>query len=434
MSTRDKDPFGYQRYVRDNDYRSGTEILLPTRLTEGLYEADRLRQLAEKEAKGAELANEDAPDLWSKATDGEASRARLHAQAAVRIKTKAEQAMQAEQQVWKDIDAKDARRSKRLHHQVFQSEQALALCKTIGATGEEEKLRLQKIYDELVDRGTTTRPMAMPKSFQPLESLAQKQPHMKQVVQFVVDQITLAQHSRKPLRLQPMLIVGEAGVGKTHFAQALAKALATTVHVQPLDGDLTASFLLGSDRKWSNTQHGLLFEQVVLGHYANPVIVLDEIDKTQRNLSYGSPLQSLHSVLEPVSAKMLRDISLLFEFDASLVTWIATANHVLHLDAPLRSRFKEFHIMPPDAQECLVLAQEVMRSAIESVAIKDFSTDVSLRRHMAHLPARQIWQLTREAMGRAVVQGRKHLVSEDLPEWLFDTGSTDSQSPTRRLH
>ena len=158
------------------------------------------------------------------------------------------------------------------------------------------------------------------------------------------------------------------------------------------------------------------------------------MDKTQRSLSYGSPLQSLHSVLEPVSAKILRDISLPFQFDASLVTWIATANHVVHLDAPLRSRFKEFHIMPPDAQECLVLAQEVMRAAIESVAITDFSTDVSLRRHMAHLPARQIWQLTREAMGRAVTQGRKHLVSDDLPKWLFEEASVDSQTPAHRLH
>jgi AAA+ superfamily predicted ATPase len=434
MSTRDRDPSGYERYVRDNDYRSGPEILLPTRLAQGLYEADQLRLLAEKEAKAAEQANEGAPDGSSKATDSEASRARVMAKVAVRALTKAEQALQAEQALWKDIDAKDAKKSKRQYHPVFASEQVLAFWKSIGSTTEDEKKRLQTIYDALLQRGTTTRQIATPKSLHSLEALADKQPHMKQVVQFVMEQITLAQHSRKPLRLQPMLIVGEAGVGKTHFAQALAKALATSVYVQPLDGDLTSSFLLGSDRKWSNTQHGLLFETLLLGQHANPVIVLDEMDKTQRSLSYGSPLQSLHSVLEPVSAKMLRDISLPFQFDASLVTWIATANYVVHLDAPLRSRFKEFHIMPPDAQECLVLAQEVMRSAIDSIAIKDFSTDVSLRRHMAHLPARQIWQLTREAMGRAVTQGRKHLVSDDLPKWLFEEASVDCQTPAHRLH
>ncbi|MDP3760455.1 MAG: ATP-binding protein, partial [Ramlibacter sp.] len=92
----------------------------------------------------------------------------------------------------------------------------------------------------------------------------------------------------QPVRLQPMLLVGEPGVGKTHFAQALAEALATTIHIQQMDSDLTSAFLMGSDRKWGNSQQGMLFERVVLGQHANPVIVLDELDKSQRSLTYGS--------------------------------------------------------------------------------------------------------------------------------------------------
>lgn len=171
--------------------------------------------------------------------------------------------------------------------------------------------------------------------------------------------------------------------------------------------------------------HGILFEILVLGKHANPIIVLDELDKSQRSLSYGSPLTSLYSVLEPLSAKCVRDISLLFEFDASQVTWIATANNALILDQPLRSRFREFHIMPPSAPECLVLAEEVMRAAIQSVAVKGFKTDVSLRRHLAHLPARQISQLTLEAVANAVAANRMVLRQEDFPRWLFDDGDDD---------
>ena len=40
--------------------------------------------------------------------------------------------------------------------------------------------------------------------------------------------------------------------------------------------------------------------------------------------------------------------------DARLVTWIATANDVMRLDQPLRSRFKEFHIQLPTAEQCLI--------------------------------------------------------------------------------
>lgn len=227
--------------------------------------------------------------------------------------------------------------------------------------------------------------MALPESLESLQILAAKQPHMKAVVHFVVAQINLAQLSHKPVRVQPMLLVGEAGVGKTCFAHALGQALVTTVQILPLDNDLTSSTFLGSDRKWSSSQQGMLFEAVVLGQHANPIVVLDEIDKCQRTMSYGSPVTSLYSVIEPLSAKCVRDISLLFEFDASHVTWIATANNAILLDQPLRSRFRESHIMPPSASECLVLAGEVMRAAIASVGIKGFKPDVSLRRHLAHL-------------------------------------------------
>lgn len=90
--------------------------------------------------------------------------------------------------------------------------------------------------------------------------------------------------------------------------------------------------------------------------------------------------------------------------------------------------------MPPDAQGCLTLAEEVMRAAIESAGIQGFSTDVRLRRHLAHLPARQIWQLTREAMGRAVSSGRKQLQAQDLPPWLVDPGNSRDSTPTSRMH
>ena len=217
--------------------------------------------------------------------------------------------------------------------------------------------------------------------------------------------------------------------------------------------------ILGSDSKWGNSQHGVLFEIVVLGQHANPIIVLDEIDKPSRSLSYGSPVSSLYSVLEPVSAKGVRDISLMFEFDASQVTWIATANTAMYLDPPLRSRFREFHIMPPTAAECLVLAEEVMRASIQSVGIKGAADKLRgevpkaflvvkegkniseedlryfLRRHLAHLPARQIFQLTLDAIANAVAADRKELRREDFPGWLFeDEASGQGGKVTQYLH
>ena len=67
-----------------------------------------------------------------------------------------------------------------------------------------------------------------------------------------------------------------------------------------------------------------------MGECANPVILLDELDKS--TFDGGSdrldPLSQLHAVLEPETSHQTLDVSVNIEFDASLVTYIATANKV----------------------------------------------------------------------------------------------------------
>jgi hypothetical protein len=434
MPNNESDPPGFERYpLYRNEYSQALNIFVPASIKETLVENSR-RRFKEEEAARDDLARiEKAREIELAVKRLKASKTPDPSPEKTTDQIRDDKAGQA----WKAIDHADELGRSRLNYPVFKSDQAIALLRSLGKGDSEERSRLDRVYQEqeLLQRGTTRRDIALPNSLKPLQVLAQKQPHMKEVVNFVIAQMNLTQSSRKPARLQPMLLVGEAGVGKTHFVQALAQALATTVHTLPLDNDLTSSIFLGSDRKWSNSQQGMLFDAVVMGQYANPIVVLDELDKCQRSMSYSSPVTSLYRVLEPLSAKGVRDISLSFEFDASQVTWIATANNAVLLDQPLRSRFREFHIMPPSASECLVLAGEVMRAAIESVGIKGFKADVSLRRHLAHLPARQISQLTLEALANAVAAGRKALRLEDLPKWLQED-ELDGQrgSVTSYLH
>jgi len=345
------DPPGFERYQRRMDtYVFGPELLLPLKLKAALLE------------KELQLQNEQ--DLRDEEARAHAAEARqllsVNPPAAPSVIDKDAETLLNELQKWENINERDGLRESRSYYPVFKSEQALVLFKSLGSLGDkDDEKRLEKIYRELLQRGTTLRKIARPISIDPLKRIAATQPHMKDVVTFISDQIIMAQRSNKPVRLQPILLAGEPGCGKTYFAQKLAEAFETTFYLQQMDSDLTASFLMGSDRKWGNSQPGILFETLVRGEHANPVFLLDELDKCQRKTSYSTPISSLYSVLEPLSAQRVRDISLLFEFDASMVTWIATANNVTMLDAPLRSRFREFFIMPPSAEECLVLAAEV---------------------------------------------------------------------------
>lgn len=255
-----------------------------------------------------------------------------------------------------------------------------------------------------------------------LAALRESQPNFGAVIDLVEAQLALAHRSERAFALPPILLVGEAGVGKTHFAQRLASTLGTGFYRQPFDNDQTGAALLGSDRKWGNTSHGIVFEQVVLGDVANPIIVLDEIDKARRD-HRGSqdPLASLLTLLEPVTSGCVRDISTRFEFDASQVIWIATANEAWRLSAPLRSRFREFKIAMPTPEQALQMAPRIVQSVIESLSLDAFEPpgrEITVR--VAHLSPREIRQAIEPALGHALANGRQQLRVSDLPQELQD--------------
>lgn len=337
-----------------------------------------------------------------------------------------------EAEVWKVHEQMPLSTGPSKFYRVFNPDEALKLFNRIDRLHKDDRPRLERVYEHLREEGHL-RSIERP-SKTALSHLACTQPHMAAVVEFIQLHVELSLRARKPIRIPPIMLVGEAGIGKTHFAQALAKALAAPISVQRLDSDLTGALMLGTDKKWSTAHHGLLFELLCLGRSANPVVVLDEIDKVNRREQQVQA--SLYSLLEPVSARNLRDISFEFEFDASMVTWIATANDASRLDEPLRSRFKEFHIQVPDAAQCLVLAGEVIRATIRGAGVRGFdSRDGSLARYLAHLTARQISQVVLEAMAHAIKAGRRSLDRQDLPAWVSSEEESGSVTSVQRyLH
>ena len=253
-----------------------------------------------------------------------------------------------------------------------------------------------------------------------LEKLRVTHPHFGEVIDFVMQHEALSSRSKAALPMTPILLNGEPGVGKTHFAFELAAVIGTTCRRVAFDTPVTAATLLGSDRRWSNTQAGLLFELICLGQYANPVIVLDEIDKSRRERDWN-PLAPLHTLLEPSTAAKVRDVSADFEFDASQVIWIATSNDSRLLTGPIRSRFREFHILRPDAAGALASSRAVVKTAFAALNLariapptKDFAVA------LAHLTAREITQVVKAAAANAIQKGKSAVDVDDLPEGVCE--------------
>lgn len=272
---------------------------------------------------------------------------------------------------------------------------------------------------------------------QGLDHLRKAFPHFSPVLDLVRDQYAFAELTGKPFLIPPILLGGDPGIGKTRFSQELAKALGTVMRRLPFDNGQSGVSLLGSDKNWANTTYGSVFELVVLGEYANPVILLDEIDKASKRPE-GDPLASLHSLLEPVTSHRVRDISVDFEFNASRVVWIATANELERIPASLRSRFHEYWIEQPTGALALQMAEVLAQEVHQEMNLPGFQPPAQpLVRYIAHLSAREQLQALKRAYAAAKVDGRHQIVMADLPEQVRRDASEfagEDAPPTGLLH
>ena len=221
------------------------------------------------------------------------------------------------------------------------------------------------------DAGWRSVPWAGPDAIaDPFGGLGAELENFREVIAHLAAQWVLARRARcaADARIDPILLLGPPGVGKSHFAASLAELLGVNMSVFSAGGAQDAMQLCGSDARWSNSRTGTVFDALAGGDSAAPVLVVDEIDKlAQESGSYrDTPVNTLLDLLEPDSARRYRDMSLQLEMDASKVIVIATANERASLSAPLLSRLTEFHIAPPSAEQRRVILESYLAELLES--------------------------------------------------------------------
>lgn len=222
-------------------------------------------------------------------------------------------------------------------------------------------------------------------------------------------------------RMNSVLVVGPPGIGKTFFAQQLAAILnvGRPMFVS-MAAETNASSLAGSSIFWSNASPGRLFERLAWGEagaqaVANPLVILDEVDKTLQDRF--DPLGPLYTLLETETARNFEDQSLPdVLIDASNVRFIATANDIASIPEPLLSRTLVFHIAPPDPCQVQRVIQRIYEGAVRRLGVQ-MRTEVP-----ANVMARAVCLSPREAkvrlecaIARAASNSRDHLVQQD---WL----------------
>jgi hypothetical protein len=250
--------------------------------------------------------------------------------------------------------------------------------------------------------------------------LEQEFPWMDEFTARIRETLQLRRFAGLPwFKMEPLLLAGPPGTGKTRVARRLAELVGTGHGETSAAGADDARHLRGTARGWSSAQPAAPIQTVHETGVANPLFIVDEVDKAARGSRNGRIVDTLLAYTEPENAKRFFDEALLVPCDLSQVSWLLTANDVQPIPRPLRSRVAIVHVPAPGPEHFDALLAGLKRQQAselrlppESLPALQEALVAELRSNFRRTPdVRRLSRAYRRALATAAGHTTRHLTS-----------------------
>jgi ATP-dependent Lon protease len=273
---------------------------------------------------------------------------------------------------------------------------------------------LEAFYDNMLALGAE-RFVTTPSSSSALEPLYEDCPNFTEVLDDLSRYLGLALAGGSGFNVMPVLLLGDPGVGKTHFGKRLAAVLGTEFEFISMNA-LSAGFVItGSSSTWKGAKCGKVAERLVRGRYANPVVLLDEVEKATGS-TQSDPLAALYQLLEPETSRAFHDEFIDVDLDASHVFWVLTANSLEGIPSALLSRMAIYEVPSPTPEQAAGIAQRVYAGLLRELKLQNMGSDLpdNVLDKLSDISPREMRKILLDGLGFAVAARRSGLLPEDI--------------------